>query len=132
MILARLIDTLMRLAIEHAGAERGLPVRPRSEALQMDAEATTRGEDVIVQLRDHAHTPGELPDALVRYALRTQETMLLDDASSSQNPFSGDPYIVQRCAVPFFVSHSSLSILRNHHLPRFPTLRLVFHTCSSG
>ena len=71
----------------------------------MDAEATTRGEDVIVQLRDRAHTPGELPDALVRYALRTQEIMLLDDASSSQTRFLA---ILTSCSVapvPFSVSH---------------------------
>jgi PAS domain S-box-containing protein len=38
-----------------------------------------------------------LPESLVRYAMRTRETMILDDASS-QNPFSADPYIVQRRA----------------------------------
>jgi hypothetical protein len=53
---------------------------------------------VIVRCATAPTHPGELPDALVGYALRTQEIMLLDDASSSQNPFSGDPYIVQRCA----------------------------------
>src|SRR6185369_5143857 len=38
-----------------------------------------------------------LPESLVRYVMRTQETVMLDDASS-QNPFSADPYIVQRRA----------------------------------
>jgi len=97
MVLERLIDKLMRSAIEQAGAERGLLIRPQNEGLQIDAEATTRGEDVIVQLRDGARTAGELPDALVRYAMRTQEIVILDDASS-QNPFTADPYIVQRRA----------------------------------
>src|SRR5262249_36471254 len=97
MVLEKLIDRVMRAAIEHAGAERGLLISPRSEELQIDAEATTRGEDVIVQLRDGAHPAGVLPEALVRYAMRTQETVILDDASS-QNPFSADPYIVERRA----------------------------------
>src|SRR5262249_13051097 len=70
---------------------------PRSEELYIDAEATTRGEDVVVQLREGAYTPAMLPEALVRYAMRTQETVILDDASS-QNPFTADPYIVQRRA----------------------------------
>src|SRR5262249_18724699 len=82
MVLEKLIDKLMRAAIEQAGAERGLLITPRSEELQIDAEATTRGEDVIVQLREGAHTPAMLPEALVRYAMRTQETVILDDASS--------------------------------------------------
>src|SRR5262249_33217647 len=98
MDLEKLIDKLMRAAIEQAGAERGLLITPRSEELHIDAEATTRGEEVIVQLREGAYPPALLPEALVRYAMRTKETVLLDDASSSQNPFSADPYIVQRRA----------------------------------
>ena len=97
MILEKLIDRLMRAAIEHAGAERGLLITPRGEELHIDAEATTLGEDVNVQIREEAYSPTMLPAALVRYAMRTQETVLLDDASS-QNPFAADPYIVQRRA----------------------------------
>src|SRR5262249_13308758 len=96
MVLEKLIDKLMRAAIEQAGAERGLLITPRSEELQIDAEATTRGEEVIVQPREGAYTPALLPEPLVRYAMRTKETMILDDATSSQNPFSADPYIVGR------------------------------------
>ena len=44
MVLEKLIDRLMRAAIEHAGAERGLLIRPKSEELQIDAEATARAE----------------------------------------------------------------------------------------
>jgi PAS domain S-box-containing protein len=97
MILEKLIDGLMRAAIEHAGAERGLLITPRSEELQIDAEAITRGDDVIVQLRDGAHIATALPEELVRYAMRTQETIILDDALS-QSPFTAEPYIVQRRA----------------------------------
>src|SRR5262249_50985638 len=43
------------------------------------------------------YTPAMLPEALVRYAMRTQETVILDDASS-QNAFTADPYIVERRA----------------------------------
>jgi PAS domain S-box-containing protein len=94
IVLEKLIDRVIRAAIEHAGAERGLLISPRGEELQIDAEATTRGEDAIVQLREGAHPAGALPEALVRYTMRTQETVILDDASS-QNPFSTDPYIIQ-------------------------------------
>jgi PAS domain S-box-containing protein len=92
-----LIDRLMRAAIEHAGAERGLLIVPRGGDLQMEAEATIGGENVTVHLRDGTHTPAALPESLVRYVMRTQETVMLDDASS-QNPFSADPYIVLRRA----------------------------------
>ena len=56
MVLEKLIDRLMRAAIEHAGAERGLLIVPRGDELQIEAEATTSGEDVTVHLRDGALT----------------------------------------------------------------------------
>ena len=97
MVPEKLIDRLMRAAIEHAGAERGLLIVPRGDDLQIEAEAITSGEDVTVHLRDAALTAAVLPESLVRYVVRTRETVLLDNASS-QDPFSTDPYIVQRLA----------------------------------
>ena len=96
-VLDRLIEKLMRAAIEHAGAERGLLITPRKEELHIDAEAITRGQDVIVQLGDNGGAVAQLPESLVRYAMRTRESVLLDDASS-HNPFNADPYIVARRA----------------------------------
>jgi GAF domain-containing protein len=94
MVLEKLIDSLMRAAIEHAGAERGLLIVPRGDKLHMEAEATIGGEGVTVHLRDGALTPAALPESLVRYVMRTRETVILDDALV-QTPFSADPYIVQ-------------------------------------
>jgi GAF domain-containing protein len=94
MVLEKLIDRLMRAAIEHAGAERGLLIVPRGDKLQMEAEATIGGEGVTVHLRDGIPPPAALPESLVRYVMRTRETVILNDASV-QTPFSADPYIVQ-------------------------------------
>jgi PAS domain S-box-containing protein len=93
LVLEKLIDRLMRAAIEHAGAERGLLIIPRGDELRMEAEATTTREDVIVRMRDNASTTIEVPESLARYVMRTQETVILEDASS-QNSFSADPYLV--------------------------------------
>jgi PAS domain S-box-containing protein len=92
LVLEKLIDRLMRAAIEHAGAERGLLIVPRGDELQTEAEATTSREDVIVHRRDGAYTT-ELPESLIRYVMRTQDTVILEDASS-QNSFSADPYML--------------------------------------
>jgi PAS domain S-box-containing protein len=97
MVMEKLIDRLMRAAIEHAGAERGLLIVPQGDELHTQAVAATSGEDVSVELPDGTHTGAALPESLVRYVMRTRETVLLDDAAS-QNPFSGDPYIVRRRA----------------------------------
>jgi len=95
IILEKLIDRLMRAAIEQAGAERGLLINPQSGQLVIDAEATARGDVVAVRVREPgAPIAVALPESLIRYAMRTRETVILDD-SSSQNPFSADPYMVQ-------------------------------------
>jgi GAF domain-containing protein len=95
MVLEKLIDSLMRAAIEQAGAERGLLIVSRRDELQIEAEATTTEGNVTVDLRDGADIAAAMPESLVRYVMRTQEDVILEDASSP-NPFSADPYIAQR------------------------------------
>jgi predicted ATPase len=97
MVLEKLIDRLLRAALEHAGAERGLLIVPRGNQLHIDAEASTSGTDVMVHLRDAAAPEPALPDSLVRYVLRMHEHAIVDDASGP-NPFSADPYIVEHRA----------------------------------
>ena len=95
MVLERLIDRLMRAVIEHAGAERGLLISAQDEELQLEAEATACGDDVVVHVRQRgARIEVAMPESLIRYAIRTRESVILDDASS-QNPFSVDPYVVR-------------------------------------
>ena len=91
----KLIDTLMRTAIEHAGAERGLLILPHGEEHRIAAEARTGRDGVEVQLQHALVTPSDLPDSLLRYVIRTQESVILDDASV-QNLFSQDEYVRQQ------------------------------------
>ncbi len=97
MVLEKLIDRVMRAAIEHAGATRGLLILPQSDELQIKAEVTTSGNDATVHLRNASVTAAALPQSVVRYVLRAREYVILDDATA-QNPFSADPYIVQHHA----------------------------------
>ncbi|MEA2958826.1 MAG: hypothetical protein QOJ58_4370, partial [Alphaproteobacteria bacterium] len=97
IVLEKLIDTLMRTAIEHAGAERGLLILPRGVEQRIEAEATTSGDTVIVRLRDVSAAGAALPESIVHYVVRTRESVILDDASA-QNSFSADTYIRQHRA----------------------------------
>jgi len=92
IVLEKLIDTLMRTAIEHAGAERGLLILPRGDDYQIEAEARISCSAVKVDLRQTAVTAADLPESVFRYALRTRETVLLHDALG-QSSFSADEYI---------------------------------------
>jgi PAS domain S-box-containing protein len=97
IVLKKLIDTLMRIAIEHAGAERGLLILARDIEQRIEAEATTSGDTVVVHLREASVTGAALPESIVHYVVRTQESVILDDASA-RNPFSADTYIRQHHA----------------------------------
>ena len=97
IVLEKLLDTLMRTAIEHAGAERALLIVSRESDQRIAAEATTSSDSVLVQLRDEPLTASMLPEAILHYVLHTQESVILDDAAT-RNPFSADPYIRQRQA----------------------------------
>jgi predicted ATPase/signal transduction histidine kinase len=94
MVLEKLIDSLMRAAIEHAGAERGLLILPRGDELRITAEATTSGNTVIVGPQEASMAAAALPESIARYVMRTHESVILDDASA-ENPFSADAYIRQ-------------------------------------
>ena len=94
IVLEKLIDRLLRMAIEHAGAERGLLIVPQGDVLQIEAEAFASGENVAVYLRDGVDSTAMLPESLIRFAMRSRETVIIDDASS-QHAFSADPYILR-------------------------------------
>ena len=97
IVLEKLIDTLMRTAIEHAGAERGLLILPRGVEQRIEAEATTGGETIIVRLREGPMAETAVPESIVHYVVRTRESVILDDASV-ENPFSAETYLRQRHA----------------------------------
>jgi PAS domain S-box-containing protein len=96
IVLERLIETLMLIGLEHAGAERALLILPHGEKLRIAAEAVTSRDGVKVQLQDVLVAPSDLPDSLLRYVIRTEESLILDDALV-QNLFSEDEYVRQKC-----------------------------------
>ncbi|MET0659945.1 MAG: ATP-binding protein, partial [Steroidobacteraceae bacterium] len=95
IVLERLLDTLMRTAIEHAGAERGLLILPRDDEYRVEAEARTGNAEVSVELGQAMLTAADMPEAVFRYVLRTKDTVLLHDAAS-ENAFSTDDYVRER------------------------------------
>jgi predicted ATPase/signal transduction histidine kinase len=95
MVLERLIDTLMRTAIEHAGAERGLLILQRGDKLRIEAEGRISGDGVIVRPKEAPLS--EAPESILHYVTRTREHVILDDAVANSS-FSTDAYIRQRHA----------------------------------
>lgn len=95
--LERLIDTLLRTAVEQAGAERGLLIFTERDGPRVKASARTIGDSIVVEQTEQSVTSAMLPLAVLHHVVRTSELIVLDDAGR-QAPFSADPYIVERRA----------------------------------
>jgi hypothetical protein len=126
IVLGELIKTLLRIAVEHAGAERGLLVLFPAAEPRIAAEATTGRGEVEVTLRDAAPSSAELPESVLHYVIRTRESVILDDALA-QNPFSADKYICQKHARSVFC----LPLVKQSRLIGVLYLEKIWHrTCS--
>ena len=79
--LPRLIETLMTITLQNAGADRGLLLLPRGGAFEIEAEARTSGAAVEVVLRRSAMTGEDCPEFVVNTVIRTRESAILDDGA---------------------------------------------------
>ncbi|WP_257449336.1 trifunctional serine/threonine-protein kinase/ATP-binding protein/sensor histidine kinase [Archangium lipolyticum] len=83
IVLDRLVTTLLRAAIENAGAQRGALLLPDGDTLSVAAISDTSSEGAAP----------ELPWTLLAYVRRTREHVLIGDASKP-HPFSSDANLV--------------------------------------
>ncbi|SDK16718.1 PAS domain S-box-containing protein [Bradyrhizobium sp. Rc2d] len=81
IIEGKLIDTLMRTAIEYADAARGLLILARNDEYRVEAEVTTSDDTVTVGQRQPSVTAAGLPESILRYVMRTKESVLLHDVA---------------------------------------------------
>jgi PAS domain S-box-containing protein len=97
IVLETLIDTVMRTAVEQAGAQRGVLIVSRAGKLWCVAEGSTQNATITVALHDRPAAETALPQSVIQYVLRTREPVLIDDAAVL-HPFAVDPYVLQRQA----------------------------------
>jgi PAS domain S-box-containing protein len=97
IVLSKLIERLMTVALENAGADRGLLILPAEDDHLIQAEAKAAGDRIEVVLCQKPITGVTCPESIVRYVIRTRESVILDDASRP-NIFSGDDYLRGRPA----------------------------------
>jgi PAS domain S-box-containing protein len=124
IVLPALIETLMRMTVEHAGADRGLLVLPAADDFQVEAEATSARARVDVVIRPPPASSAILPESLLRYVARIRESILLDDVAAP-HLFSEDPYFDAQSpksilCIPLTKQTNLVGILylENHLAPR--------------
>ncbi len=92
MVLPRLVERLLRIALQHAGADRAVLIGVSGGEPKVEAEAVSRRDGVAVHLHQPAATTADLPETVLRYVARSRESVILDDALVS-NRFAEDKYL---------------------------------------
>ncbi len=95
IVLPTLIEKLVQIAVENAGAERGLLILIRGLEHRIEAEATTGHNKVEVTVRMAVVSPSDLLQPVLHQMIRTQQAVLLDDASADK-VYSKDDYVRQK------------------------------------
>jgi len=94
MVQEKLIDTLLRAALEETGAQRGLLILSRSGEYRVAAEALRRSRRIVVRFRDQVANESLLPASVLHYVLDTRESVVVNDAPTRAK-FAADPYVHQ-------------------------------------
>jgi signal transduction histidine kinase/CheY-like chemotaxis protein len=94
IVLEKLLAKLMQIVIENAGAETGFLILEKAGLLFIEASGSVGQSDISVQ-----QTPLEfshqLPISVINYVHRTQENVVLNDATGEES-FTTDSYIINR------------------------------------
>ncbi len=92
IVLADLVETLMRIVLENSGAQRGCLILSGDGGLAVKAEALVRGEAIMVRWPDNEPLDSQVPLAVINYVSRTHEVVVLEDAAQPSR-FPADPYL---------------------------------------
>jgi PAS domain S-box-containing protein len=87
----KLLDTLTKIMIENAGAQRGYFLLPEGD--QWEVTTTARADASGVQVSSVRPGEATLPMTIIHYAARTREPVLINEPTRS-NPFAQDPYLI--------------------------------------
>ena len=99
--LGALLERLMRVLIENAGAQKGVLVLNHEDAaqdkqvegrLEVEALVTVEPHRIQIGLRQPLETSTELATSVVQYVARSKETVVLGNAAT-ESRFARDPYI---------------------------------------
>lgn len=87
-----LIKEMMRIAIENAGAQRGVLLLEKEGAWVIEAVGSAESQDIQVLQAHDLSEDDAVPMTVIDYVARTHQNLVLDDATASQE-FAHDSYI---------------------------------------
>lgn len=90
--LEQLLDKLMRIVIENAGAEKGILIENRNGVLLIQAKGEVGHERIETMQGTALEGSGEIPLSVVNYVARTQTAVVSNDAFRD-SAYAADQYI---------------------------------------
>ncbi len=110
-----LLDKMMKIVIENAGAQKGIFLTNTDSAWTIEALATVDNNDIQVIQLQSSDIKDQLPVAVLNYTARTRESLLNDNIAKAER-FASDPYIVANqtksvLCLPLIHSNKLISIL---------------------
>jgi signal transduction histidine kinase len=92
IVLRTLLEKMLLIVIESAGAQKGLLILNSEQGLRIEAQGTTEETDMRVLQSTPVEHSNELSIAIVNFVMRTGETIVLDDATK-ERAYVNDSYI---------------------------------------
>jgi signal transduction histidine kinase/CheY-like chemotaxis protein len=91
IVLGSLLEKMMHIVIENAGAEKGFLLIPKNDTWFIEAEGHVDSDKVHV-LQSISLENQPIAQTIIHYVARTQEQLVLQDATQ-ENQFIHDPYL---------------------------------------
>jgi predicted ATPase/serine/threonine protein kinase/class 3 adenylate cyclase/GAF domain-containing protein len=95
IVLSRLLEKMMHIVIENAGAEKGFLLLPKQESWFIEAKGSVDSDEVAVLQSLAIETSEQVPKKIIHYVARVQENVILHDATR-EGRFTREPYVVKQ------------------------------------
>lgn len=92
IVLDRVLEQVMRIVVQNAGARRGALLLQQETELHIEAVLTIDPDTVHLRLNEPVDGSSKIPASVVNYVAHTRETVVLGDARR-EGRFASDPYI---------------------------------------
>ncbi|WP_432809661.1 trifunctional serine/threonine-protein kinase/ATP-binding protein/sensor histidine kinase [Pantanalinema sp. GBBB05] len=94
IVLSKLLDKLLKIVMENAGAQTSHLILEREGQLVLEASGNIDQNEISLGQPVPIHASQQLPISVINYAVRTQETTVLNNATQ-EGRFTQDPYIIK-------------------------------------
>ncbi|NQE35800.1 trifunctional serine/threonine-protein kinase/ATP-binding protein/sensor histidine kinase [Microcoleus asticus] len=94
VVLSKLLEKLLKILMENAGAQSGLLILAKNGNLLIEASGSVEQDRIVVQQSLPIAFSQDLPLSLINYVVRTKRDVVLDDAGRDEL-FKNDIYIVK-------------------------------------